>query len=41
MKCPNEFILSQYADGELQGSENKGLAAHLEGLPVAESSWLT
>ena len=34
MKCPNEFILSQYADGELQGSENKELAAHLEACPV-------
>ena len=30
MKCPNEFILSQYADGELPGSETRELAAHLE-----------
>ena len=30
MKCPNEFVLSQYADGELPGSEMEDLAAHLE-----------
>jgi hypothetical protein len=30
MKCPNEFILSQYTDGELPGSEILELAAHLE-----------
>jgi hypothetical protein len=30
MKCPNEFILSQYADCELSESENRELAAHLE-----------
>jgi hypothetical protein len=30
MKCPDEFILSQYADGELPGSETMELAAHLE-----------
>ena len=30
MKCPNEFILSQYADGELPGNENRELAAHLD-----------
>ena len=30
MRCPNEFILSQYADGELRGSETLELAAHLE-----------
>jgi hypothetical protein len=30
MKCPNEFILSQYADCELSESESKELAAHLE-----------
>ena len=30
MKCPNEFVLSQYADGELPGSDARELAAHLE-----------
>jgi hypothetical protein len=30
MKCPNEFILSQYADGELPESENSQLASHIE-----------
>jgi len=30
MKCPNEFILSQYVDCELSESENRELAAHLE-----------
>ncbi|MBN1570897.1 MAG: zf-HC2 domain-containing protein [Acidobacteria bacterium] len=29
MKCPNEFVLSQYADGELPGSEMEDVAAHL------------
>jgi hypothetical protein len=30
MKCPNEFILSQYADGELSDAETNELAEHLE-----------
>jgi hypothetical protein len=30
MKCPNEFVLSQYADGELPGSEMEDVAAHSE-----------
>lgn len=29
MKCPDEFVLSQYADGGLPGSEAEDLAAHL------------
>jgi hypothetical protein len=30
MKCPNEFILSQYADCELSESESRELVVHLE-----------
>jgi anti-sigma factor RsiW/cytoskeletal protein CcmA (bactofilin family) len=30
MICPDEFLLSQYADGELQKSEADDMAAHLE-----------
>jgi hypothetical protein len=30
MKCPSEFILSQYADGELSEAETNELTTHLE-----------
>ena len=30
MICPNDFTLSQYADGELPEDEARKLAAHFE-----------
>lgn len=34
MNCPDEFFLSQYADGELAENETGWMAVHLESCPV-------
>ncbi|MEJ2108415.1 MAG: zf-HC2 domain-containing protein [Acidobacteriota bacterium] len=40
MRCPNDFLMSQYADGELQDIENAEIAVHLAECHVCEKKAL-